>query len=359
MMPFFYSAIGDVCPQRASRASRTSTARRPDRLDRHPHSRDPTHPHMPYTCCEPTTVLVAEGNHEAHVPNSVLAACSPVFAERFAISDPSDENRCVEDGVSPLEVDSFIGLCTLFTANPTIPSLHRRDETRGSSGAHLNVRRLTAALTLVHKYDCSGLRSLVAHLADWHFPKVSFAENTCVGARRGSDALEAVQPLSRWITQAHLDYVMKAQEIFPECEALLNETCLELLAHALSGGVQWSACTRFSNGYHFTHGNISVVDELPAPVPLEPESEQGAKQGLEADVEPPWTVSRSSYDPSSASLHMFLTPLILVRSRLLATTMIRLLPLLKPKNEIHVAAHLVDRGDETPPRGRLDTVCRQ
>ena len=73
--------------------------------------------------CEPTTVLVAEGGHEAHIPNSVLAACSPVFAERFAISEPSDENRCVEDGVSPLEVDSFIGLCTLFTPHPTMPSL--------------------------------------------------------------------------------------------------------------------------------------------------------------------------------------------------------------------------------------------
>ena len=310
---------------------------------------------------EPTVVLVADGGEEAHVPASALAAASPVWAERLQLAppEPTVPVKSVETGVTSFEVEAFIGLCTLFTANPTIPSLHRRDETRGSSGSHLNVRRLTAALTLVHKYDCSGIRSLVAHLADWHFPKVSFAENACVGARRGSDVLEAVQPLSRWITQAHIDYVMRAQEIFPECLALLNETCLELLAHALTGGVQWSACTRFSNGYHFTHGNISVVDELPVPVPVE--SEQCAKQGVENDivVEPPWTVSRSTYDPSSASLHMFLTPLILVRSRLGAPTMIRLLPLLKPKNEIHVAAHLVDKGDEAPPRGRLDTVCRQ
>ena len=310
--------------------------------------------------CEPTTVLVAEGCHEAHIPNSVLAACSPVFCERFAISEPSDENRCVEDGVSPLEVDSFIGLCTLFTPHPTMPSLLSQYSARyGSSAARLEVQRLAAALTLVHKYDCCGVRKVISHLAAKHFPKCSFIvpKRLSADGSEDEDALAPVLPISSWISQEHLEYMMRAQELFPDDETLLNPTCIAVLGHALSlGGVQWSECTRYANGYHFNHRAIEIVDSVePVVVHVEPLNKKKKEEGDRAST----TTSlpgeqlrayRTTFDPPSGSMHVFMTPLILERDRLTAPTLMRIVPTLHPKHHVRITSDLLERGcEEMPP----------
>ena len=302
--------------------------------------------------------------HEAHVPASMLMAASPVWHERLAIAPPTakdDTTRSVEVGVSQMELDSFVGCLTLFSCVSTMPSLLAKPRPKPSSSAHLSVRRLTAALTLTHKYECHGTCKLIAHLADAHFPKCSF---TAAGAsnrrppiehHRHDDDQRDVKTLSSWITQAHLDYIMRAQELFPtECHELLNDTCLELLAHALSSpcGVQWSTCTRFANGYHFQHGSIAVVDRLPSPTEEE-HAEDGTSSSSQAAVvdEVPYSVSRHTYDATSASLHMFLKPFTLETYRLQQPIMMRLIHYLRPRNQIRIVTEIFDRADEVASPG--------
>lgn len=309
-----------------------------------------------------TIVLISgDQTHEAHVPAHILAAASPVWAERFALASPpkpGTDTKSTEIGVSPLEVDAFIGCLTLFTPTPTMPTLlDKHGVVHGSSTAHLTLQRFTAALTLVHKYECSGIVKLIAHLIDAHFPKCSLDKTSKHPSRRRNghqDDARDVKCISSWITQAHLEFIMRANELFAsENTELLNDTCLELLAHALSSphGVQWSTCTRFSNGYHFQHGSIKVVDQVETPSsPTSPPSTAGAAPGDAKDaaggVETPNTVYRHSYDATTASMHMFLRPLVLDTSRLQQPIMMRLLNFLKPRNEIHIVTQITDKFEE-------------
>ena len=286
-------------------------------------------------------VLVAEGGHEVHVSAHILAAASPtVWGERLAIAPPeplAPATRSIESGISASEVDAFVGVLTLFTPSSTMPSLLLRDEAkRGTSLAKLDLERLTAALTLVHKYDCGGLRKLIAYLADWHFPKCT-RFNSHPKEHHPQDNM---QPIADWLTQAHLDFMMRAQELFSADESgeLLNQTCIELLAHALSTpcGVQWTTCVRFANGYHFRHGSISIVDKATRAI-VDGESDAKTDKSDPEGGEPN-TVYRHSYDASSASLHIFCRPLVIEPSRLALPTMMRLLPYMQPRSRMYVAS---------------------
>ena len=156
-------------------------------------------------------------------------------------------------------------------------------------GARLEVQRLAAALTLVHKYDCCGVRKVISHLAAKHFPKCSFIvpkRLSADGSADEEDALAPVLPISSWISQEHLEYMMRAQELFPDDETLLNPTCIAVLGHALSlGGVQWSECTRYANGYHFNHRAIEIVDSVePVVVHVEPLNKKKKEEGDRAST---------------------------------------------------------------------------
>ena len=137
-----------------------------------------------------------------------------------------------------------------------MPTLARRAP-RGSSSACLDVRRLERALTLVHKYDCSGLLRLVATLADYHFPRATQPED---GGH--------TEPISRWLTQAHLDYIVRAQELFDDrLDEVLNATCIALLAQALTSlGLQWSSCgVRMRAIAHVLRRALTRVARQPSP----------------------------------------------------------------------------------------------
>ena len=147
---------------------------------------------------------------------------------------------------------------------------------------------------------------------------------------------------------------MRAQELFPsESRELLNDTCLELLAHALSSpcGVQWSTCTRFNNGYHFQHGSISVVDQLPPPSKEEAHGPSDGTPSKAAVIdEEPYSVKRHTYDAASASLHLFLRPLVLETSRLQQPVMMRLIHFLRPRSEMKwQVTEIFDRDAEASP----------
>jgi hypothetical protein len=163
-----------------------------------------------------TVVLVADDGHETRVPSTIIAAASTVWSERLAIAppEPGTETKSVES-VSHLAVEAFVGVITLLSHSPTLPTLVATVG-RGSPAARLQLRVLTSALTLVHKYDCTGARGLIGHLAEWHFPKCSYAGG---GGINGVGEQEDVRPISHWLTQQHLDYILAAQELFPEVVA--------------------------------------------------------------------------------------------------------------------------------------------
>ena len=203
---------------------------------------------------EGVVILVADGGEEVRTPACLLVACSPVWQERLEICPALVDNctpRSVETGCSLQEIEAFVGVISLTSHTPTMPSLLN---TSGSSAACL--RRLTAALTLVHKvcicgrlrsrilhsalmpsrcactlaqYDAAGAKAQIIYLAKTHFPPCTIGQG---------NSFQSMSPLSRWITQEHINHIIRVQELFDDAD-LLNETCLAILAHALTIGLQW------------------------------------------------------------------------------------------------------------------------
>ena len=199
---------------------------------------------------------------------------------------------------------------------------------------------------------------------------------------------------------------------------LLNDTCLAILAHALTSGLAWSSCTRYRNGLHFMHGRVAVVEarvedpagtgelsavparaarsmaststytasftasyqssDSQARTPAEvfagsTDSDTSALPSARAapsstatseDVEPSSfdnpsanPVYRTTYDPLTASLHLFLEPLVLERSRLTTATILRLLPLMAPRRMLFVAACRPE--DRSQEQGAGEAVFRE
>lgn len=261
---------------------------------------------------------------EVTVASSTIANVSDVWRERLEVIAPPDKAVRCKETASVFEVKSFVGVCTLMSPHPTMPSLLRRpgfdliDQTKTALGA------LTAALTLCHKYDCRGLVSVIVHLAEPYFP--NFILST---SRQG----ETPSPISRWLTQQHLDYILRVQELFDGDEVVhLNDVQLSVLSHALTSGIQWTNSTRFANGIHFEHGKVEVID-----TPIAGQATAATANG----------VSSSTYDSSTSMLHLFLEPLILDKSRLTAATLLRLLPKCLPRQAIAVSMDMEHRRGST------------
>lgn len=350
-------------------------------------------------------ILVSECGKECPILASILAAVSPTcWGERFGLAPPDGDVRSCENGMSLFEVESFIGVATLLSPYPTMPELMMKPN-RSSITAHLDVQRLTAALSLCHKYDCGGLVKLIAYLADFHFPSALLPERTsnsgiddnamresqghgstlhsrvrAAESSRSDVAQQSAVPVAQWITQSHINFIVRAQELFDHGSGLLNDTCLAIIAHALTNGVAWSSCTRFANGLHFMHGRIAVLESpaakagelrtknLPSGSETYPASaarrqdymmkedpDAAAAGNADQSINPSGSpVYRTSYDPISHSLHFFLEPLVLERWRITMDTIHHLLCFVAPKNTLFVAAcRPVDRSNE---RGADDSV---
>jgi len=274
---------------------------------------------------EPVNViLVADCGTEVPIDAHLLAAVSPVWAERLGapwIDRDGASPRSVES-VSLFEIDSFVGVCSLVSWSPTVPSLIHRDASirrLGSSAKHLELRRLTSALSLIHKYDAAGAKALVSHLADRHFPTCTFALNDDAAVTSAAPPV----PISQWLSQDHINFIVRSQELFDD-DGFLNDNCFALLAQALTIGLQWSTCTRFTNGMLFQHGRLAVIDGKTANDPESGEAPHTAN--------PSWT----TYDPRHHAMHSFLAPLVLDRSRLAQSTLAKLLSFVRPRHPLCV-----------------------
>ena len=183
-------------------------------------------------------ILVSECGKECPILASILAAVSPTcWGERFGLAPPDGDVRSWENGMSLFEVESFIGVATLLSPYPTMPELMMKPN-RSSITAHLDVQRLTAALSLCHKYDCGGLVKLIAYLADFHFPSALLPERTsnsgiddnamresrghgstlhsrvrAAESSRSDVAQQSAVPVAQWITQSHINFIVRAQEL--------------------------------------------------------------------------------------------------------------------------------------------------
>ena len=58
---------------------------------------------------------------------------------------------------------------------------------------------------------------------------------------------------------------------------------------------------------------------------------------------------RTTFDPPSGSMHVFMTPLVLERGRLTAPTLMRIVPTLHPKHHVRITSELLERGCEEMP----------
>ena len=310
--------------------------------------------------------LIADDGSEHRILAASLCSVSSVWSERFQISTATLDVKSYEQGMPAEKVEAFIGVCTLFSTNPTMPSLLARAR-HGSIEAYTTVHRLCSSLDLIHKYDCKGLAKLVAHLVDYYFPRCTLTESRL-------DATSTILPVSRWLTQSHLNYILRSQELFDSC-MMLNESATALLAHALTTGLQWSSCTRYANGLHFWHGRVAVVDiatprngaaangGASAPAAQRDQEELASMRSTHGSTagasdlsstsayteihasSQPNAIHRQSYDPVSASLHVFFEPLVLERGRLTMSTMAKVLSLMSPTGSIHVAGRAEDRSD--------------
>lgn len=304
--------------------------------------------------------VTASAGEEVVVGASVLSSASDVWHERLLLAPPEGDEpiRSVEDGVSLFEIESFVGVLTLMSSSPTVPSLLCNVPQNGSISSRLKINRLEAALTLVHKYDCTGLLSMIIHLADSCFLECRI-EGRIDKCEIESDRLV---PLSQWLTQYHLDYIIRIQELYWQLdesdddklrvhESLLTPMHLALLAQALTMGLVWTSTTRFSNGLHYVHGRVDVVDKQPLPTvengePVDMrEMKSDAKSDAVKSANPHVpaqdssgrAIRNTSFDAISNVLHIFLEPLVIERHRLTARALHKVMHHLIPRGCLTVA----------------------
>jgi hypothetical protein len=98
-----------------------------------------------------------------------------------------------------------------------------------------------------------------------------------------------------------LDYLIRAQELFEEGEEhdLLVKVHLSILAQILTIVVQWTTSTTFSNGVHYLHGRVDVINIDPA---LDKHLEF-THEGMNTGTRGP-CISTSSYDADNNVLHL-------------------------------------------------------
>ena len=193
-------------------------------------------------------ILVARAsNEEVRVCGASLAAASPVWQERFGISQSAVVRS--EEDCTLFELRAFVGCLTLTSGAPSLPHLMERPRVNGTGMSVRNLRWLTAALPLIHKYDCKGLLAIVIRIADDYYPECRLHVSLGHGRNAGAPPPMAV---ARWLTQAHIEYILRIQELYwsverhdNEHDNVLSPVALALLSHALTaGGLTWTTGRR-------------------------------------------------------------------------------------------------------------------
>lgn len=303
-------------------------------------------------------IFESAAGEEVRVPADALSAASAVWRERFALAFESSlapaaglgQTTRSKEPCTQLELESFAGIVTMCSHTPSMIGLLRRSR-RDAVLSSADLGRLTAALTLIHKYDCGGAKVLVAHLAGAHFPNCRPLVKDAT-----YDGFLPVAPMCRWLTQHHLDYIVRAQELFFADDGcgypMVDDTMMAILAQALTTGLQWSTCTRFANGLHFTHQRVVVqaIEDVDCGVDRPPTEREGHEGAAWPEAEAPGgrargaTHVRSSYCASLRAYHLFQPPLVVERWRISAPTLSALLYLVAPRPGFRLT--VVDSTDE-------------
>lgn len=305
--------------------------------------------------------LIAETGEEVVVHAAELVTSSLVWRERLNLSPPNGDDeiiRSVEKNVSYFEMESFVSLLTLLSARPSKPNLLHPTPNSGSSGrsdvfrwSECCIRRLGAALTLVHKYDCPGLLAMIVHLA-----RPCFFE--CRAACRGRADVSTLPfaPLSEWLTQAHLDYIVRMQELYWALDEqeeeqsimpLLTSLHLGLLAQALTMGIAWTVSTRFANGVHYVHGRVDVVSRKASsgspPPAVQPTAQEPADQPDASRIRDLCGrfVKVQRFDRLIDALYVELEPLVIEQQRLTPRTLRAVLSFVIPRGCMAITAESV------------------
>ena len=327
----------------------------------------------------------AETGEEVVVHAAELVTSSLVWRERLNLSPPDGDDemiRSVEKNVSYFEMESFVSLLTLLSARPSKPDLLHPAPNSGSSGrsdvfrwsepdllhsapnsgssgrsdvfrwSECCIRRLGAALTLVHKYDCPGLLAMIVHLA-----RPCFFE--CRAACRGRADVSTLPfaPLSEWLTQAHLDYIVRMQELYWALDEqeeeqsimpLLTSLHLGLLAQALTMGIAWTVSTRFANGVHYVHGRVDVVSrkassDSPPPAVQPSTVQEPADQPDASKIRDLCGrfVKVQRFDRLIDALYVELEPLVIEQQRLAPRTLRAVLSFVIPRGCMAITAESV------------------
>ena len=292
----------------------------------------------------------APSGEGASIPVTILQAASTVWRDRLNLAPLAEgvDAEAVED-CSPLEIQSFVAVISLVSTDAPAQL--------SSSCNNLMLMQLTSSLGLIHKYDCPGAMRLASFLAALHFPRCTYTPTPGLEP----EMEPKVVPVSLWLTQDHIDWCVRAQELFaaPGSEGELstvlnsNQVCtrattapalrkttrfhrppplllllflpsrvpraqIAILAHACSGaGLQWSRCRRgVSSLMSFRHQRVLIQTH---------------------QDNPPHAVETRSYvSPKHACAHLFASPLVVQRFRLTPATLGAILDLVVPKQALAV-----------------------
>ena len=177
-------------------------------------------------------IFVSKDGEELSIPADVVSACSPVWRERLMEGGVAsfDKPPRSEEACTLEQLKCFKMLLVDRTQEGD------GEDSMAETSYLDDVRTVTKALPLIHKYDCEKLLCIAITMADVHcFPH----SNSFRTVTNSYGTPVAVTPLSKYLTQIHLDFLVTLQGFYGPDEMTL--TMKEVLAYCLgsSRSVRW------------------------------------------------------------------------------------------------------------------------
>lgn len=171
--------------------------------------------------------FVSENGEELCIGADIVSACSPVWRERLKINGNCDSSPRSEERCTLHELECFKS--SLERSTQTINEREQAMLTMSTDFTDLNedieraIERLTGALPLLHKYECTNVVEMMQTLVKPVFPISHKPSPSSAGTFYSlyGTGLNPT-PLAKWLTQAHFNYVIRLQELYGP-DLLTNE----------------------------------------------------------------------------------------------------------------------------------------
>ena len=162
-----------------------------------------------------SVLLISCDGEEVPVSADVLSAASVVWRERLQLVGSLSPQPRAEEDCTRAAIMSFVEIISMLTqdAQQDKPLL-----------GEVPIDKMLMSLGLIHKYDCPvALKLLEEHLEKGAFYHPSTGIYQSAGAAY----------VNSWVTQAHVDYIVKKQELFgPESLTLeMKKLLVGLIYH--------------------------------------------------------------------------------------------------------------------------------